>query len=218
MFSLLGRSVQRISDRFSGFLLCLLILMIADLASTFLLSGTAKDQISPELVVSAVLGLLLNLWVMTSWLMYAGVSESGDSITFYLQHSLGKFSRVALFAFSVYAIILLGTALFVIPGLIFAVVLYFWLPLVVFENRGLSDTCQRSIELVKKNLFLVLILIGFLDLPLLAMELGANLPKVESNLPLRIILSLVHSGLSLFSILVLANVYFQVRTREVVSG
>lgn len=77
-----------------------------------------------------------------------------------VKRSYKKLGKVFLGSILFAIILTLGIFLFVIPGIIFALFLYYTLPVLVYENRGVIESLKYSWNVGEKNIGVTIKLIA----------------------------------------------------------
>lgn len=86
------------------------------------------------------------------------LNKKDFSIKKNLRLSFNYFIKVFLVSFIVGLINFLGLIVLIIPGIVFSIILYYSIPIAVFENKKVFDTIKRSWEVGRNNIGFTILL------------------------------------------------------------
>lgn len=155
--------------------------VILSFTLSLLLTGDSTTMLSISSILSIIIGGLFTLGYFRN--LFQALDGEEPQFSAYGQESRKLLKYIAasiIFTF----IIIIGLALFVIPGIYLALRLQFFQALIVDEDCGIIESLKRSWELTKDQvlplfiLFLVMILISLIGLLLLGVGIFVATPVI----------------------------------------
>jgi hypothetical protein len=220
-----GRVLNRTSSVLSrNFLPFFVVTAIANLPGALLIKVSSDpDSTSPEAVfqnlglvmIGLVLTIVLNVLCQAVVLYGAFQDMRGRpvNLTESLQVGFRRFFPIIGLAIVMYFLIMLGTMLLIVPGLILLTMWFVATPVCVVETLGPIKSMRRSSQLTKGHRWKIfgLMLVYFMALMVVSGVLGASLNAMGGT-PLKLIGDVLWSGVSgSFSSIVIAVTYYDLR-------
>ncbi len=101
----------------------------------------------PVILILGIVVMCVSLW--TSFALYYAAEDKKRSFSECLSLSWKSFGSGLVLSFCLGFILIIGYILFIIPGIILSVCLYFALPVLLYEKVGILEAMKRSMALVK---------------------------------------------------------------------
>lgn len=177
--------------------------------------GMAAGGLAGLAVGMALFGLLLGfLWILSSSIVVVMAAEAlagrepglGDA----LGAVVGRVGPVVAASLLVTAIVMAGTVLFVLPGLVAAVLLVFTLPAVLLDRLGPVEGLRRSVALVRAHPGPVVGLVVGAVLVLVALAIASSVVGLVPFLGFLASLVLYSAGVSYLTV-VSVSLYWTLR-------
>lgn len=119
--------------------------------------------------------------------MNAMITGEDNNINRSLQVAMSKFPRIAVALIIYFVIGMLGSVVFILPGIFLFVLLIFYLPLIVIDNESIFGSISRSAQLVWGNWWRTFIVIL---VPAIVMAIP-NFFVTQFNLVTRVFIEMV---------------------------
>lgn len=157
--------------------------------------------------------IMLYLSGFVSYVVGMYYLDAAVSISSALRFTLGRIVPL-VFAHILYVLVVaVGTLLCVIPGIYLGVLLYLFIPAVLFENAGPIQALTRSKDLILHGefmrIFFLWLALGFVGAPLGILSFVVPYPAVDL-----LIQSLAGAVLQMFVAAVVTVIYFSLRCKH----